>query len=72
MKYKPITLPHMLTLSQIKIDTLKYLQLNNITRAELSFRIGCCKANLSRFLNTSTGFSHKLLLNLINLLYHEN
>ena len=71
MKSKLIILPCTLTLERVKTDTLKYIQCENITRTELSYRVGCHKTNITKFLNTSLGMQTKYFINLLNLLYHE-
>lgn len=68
----PQIINSLLSIENIKKDTLKYIHDNYITRIEMSFRIGCHHTNLTKFLNTSMGFNSNNLINLLNLLYHEN
>ena len=61
-----------LTLIKIKIDTLKYLSFQCLSRSELSFRIGCDKSVLTKFLNKpKCGMQSHHLINLLNILYYD-
>lgn len=68
----PKIINSLLSIENIKKDTLKYIHDNRITRKEMSYRIGCHYTNLTKFLNTSIGFNSNNLINLLNLLYCEN
>ena len=61
-----------LTLSKIRIDTLKFMTLHGYTRTEISYIIGVGRSSLFRFLNGERGLQGINLLNLINLLYYDN